>query len=349
VRKLNGVENKILNTYEIAHLCYNGYIDKGLLTIGEPMAVFSADDVDVPISDVTHWSKHTAGAELNVAVGVARLELPATYVSAVGQDPFGNFLLNCLKKANVNCEHIHQTDAYQTGIYFKEQLTSGDPQVYYMRKNSAAANYQAQNLETIDYSQYAICHLSGIFPAISETASSAFRRLIELLQQNQIFTTYDPNLRPTLWESPEKMVRDLNLFAKYANLIVPGIKEGQVLCGTDNPEEIVKFYFSQSEVTKYVIVKLGAQGAYFASRDQFNRSSGGTIIPGYQVAKVVDTVGAGDGFSVGLISALLEGQTIEDAVRRACVIGALAVTQAGDNTGYPTREELQKHISQYNL
>ena len=60
--------------------------------------------------------------------------------------------------------------------------------------------------------------------------------------------------------------------------------------------------------------------------------------------KVVDTVGAGDGFAVGVISGILEGRTIKESVRRGNAIGAIQVMNISDNEGLPTKEELDKFI-----
>ncbi|MFZ2389193.1 MAG: PfkB family carbohydrate kinase, partial [Polaromonas sp.] len=64
-------------------------------------------------------------------------------------------------------------------------------------------------------------------------------------------------------------------------------------------------------------------------------------VPGFPVAEVVDTVGAGDGFAVGVISALLDGLSVLDAVKRGAWIGARAVQVLGDSEGLPTRDELK--------
>jgi 2-dehydro-3-deoxygluconokinase len=87
-----------------------------------------------------------------------------------------------------------------------------------------------------------------------------------------------------------------------------------------------------------VIVKLGADGAYYERRGESFNEFG--FVAGVRVARVVDTVGAGDGFSVGVISALLEGQSAVSAVARGNRIGALAVQALGDSEGLPTRDEL---------
>ena len=135
------------------------------------------------------------------------------------------------------------------------------------------------------------------------------------------------------------MVRVLNEMAAKADLVLPGISEGKQLAGTSDPGQIADFYLAQG--AKAVIVKLGAKGSLVkeAGQDAF-------VSPGFHVAKVVDTVGAGDGFAVGVISALLENQGLAQAAERGAAIGALAVMSPGDNEGLPTRERLQSFMTE---
>ena len=65
-------------------------------------------------------------------------------------------------------------------------------------------------------------------------------------------------------------------------------------------------------------------------------------VPGFPVKEVIDTVGAGDGFAAGVISALLEGRSVPEAVRRGSWIGARAVQVLGDTEGLPTRTQLEE-------
>ena len=86
---------------------------------------------------------------------------------------------------------------------------------------------------------------------------------------------------------------------------------------------------------KAVVIKLGADGAWFKSADGEQAT-----VPACRVENVVDTVGAGDGFAVGVISALLEGLPLYRAVERGNKIGSLAVQAVGDSEGLPTRAAL---------
>ncbi|NLR32190.1 sugar kinase [Levilactobacillus tujiorum] len=308
-----------------------------LLTIGEPMVVFEAQESDVDLATAQQFQKFSAGAELNVAIGMARLGHPVDYVSAVGDDPFGVYLRRILRTDGVADAAMLTKPGLPTGFYLKQRVSHGDPAVAYFRQGSAASHYQPADLATVNLADVRLAHLSGIFAALSPNCLAAYRQLNADLVYNRIPVTFDPNLRPTLWSSTTEMIRVTNDLARYGTFVMPGLSEGQTLTGLQEPEAIADFYLRQGVTTRAVIVKLGAQGAFAKLKDgrQFT-------VPGFTVPRVIDTVGAGDGFAVGLISGLLEGQSLPAALKRANAIGALAVQSPGDNDGYPTRQQLDQ-------
>ncbi|MDT2849263.1 sugar kinase [Vagococcus carniphilus] len=310
------------------------------LTIGEPIALFGSEEVDKSLKEAKHFQKFLAGAEVNVAVGVSRYGHSTQYITALGKDPFGDFIIDELKKNQIGTDYISETTDYWTAFQLKDRVSQGDPSIHYFRKGSAAAHFEKSVLDKIDFSETKFAHLSGIFPAISEEALESFRYFVELLEEHQIMTTFDPNLRPQLWKSKELMIETINELASHANIILPGINEGEILMGSRDPEEIADFYLANGKATQVVIVKLGEEGAFVKHREGESYT-----VPGFSVEQVVDTVGAGDGFAAGLISALMDGERMEEAVIRANATGALAVQSPGDNDGYPTIEELQKFLA----
>ena len=116
---------------------------------------------------------------------------------------------------------------------------------------------------------------------------------------------------------------------------MPGLGEAEILTGTARPEAIAEFYLALG--AGMVIIKLGERGAFVRTRD-FEAT-----VPGVRVEKVVDTVGAGDGFAVGFLSALLEGKSVQDATARGNWIGALVVQVLGDSEGLPVRAQLDAY------
>lgn len=156
-------------------------------------------------------------------------------------------------------------------------------------------------------------------------------------KESGTFITFDPNLRPALWEDEETMKKVLNELATYADVILPGIEEARILTDLEEPDDIAEFYFEKG--VKYIVIKMGPSGAYV-------KGVGKEIVfvPGFKAEKVVDTVGAGDGFAVGIISGYLDGLSLEEAAVRANAIGAIQVQNLGDNEGLPDRKTLLDFI-----
>ncbi|MFB9769265.1 sugar kinase [Lactiplantibacillus modestisalitolerans] len=312
------------------------------LTVGEPMALFASQDADTKLKDATHFQKFLAGAEVNVAIGVSRLGHSVEYVTQLGADPMGDYIKDQLDENHVGTSYIRSTDAYLTGFQMKERVTEGGPATFYFRKGSAASHLEKATIDHINFDELKLIHMTGIFPGTSNQALETFGYLMSKAHEHAIPVTFDPNLRPTLWSSREKMIKTINGLAARADVVLPGITEGEILMGSRDPEKIADFFLQNGSQTKTVVVKVGPKGAFIKTKDGQKYS-----VPGYKVAKVVDTVGAGDGFAAGFITGQLEGLSIEASALRGNAVGAFGVQAPGDNDGYPTREELDQFMAAY--
>lgn len=303
-----------------------------IILLGEPMGLFMANETGA-ISEVKTFTSSIAGAEYNVAVGLARLGHTPAYCTRLGFDPMGEKILSGLRKNGIATDLVMQVEGELTGFMMKSSTEKGDPDIAYYRKGSAASQISPHDIDRLDLYGCERLHVTGIFPAVSASTLSATRRLINRVQALGIPYSFDPNLRPQLWADKNQMVKTLNSLAEGAETVLPGIGEGKQLTGRDTPEGIADFYHAMG--VKNVVVKLGAEGAFYSEKDG---ASG--ISPGFQVEKIVDTVGAGDGFAAGVISVLAEGGTLEQAAFRGNVVGAIQITHKSDNEGLPTREQL---------
>lgn len=306
-----------------------------VILFGEPMVMFVAQTAG-DLADVEDFSRLLAGAEVNVAIGLTRLGHKAAYVTRLGEDPLGRYIENKLKKEGIDTFISYDPDHW-TGFQLKNQVAEGDPEVVYFRKNSAASHITEEDVEALNFTGAKLLHITGIPPALSMSCRNTTYRLVELAREHGLIVSFDPNLRPALWESTPAMIRTVNDLASRSDIFLPGTAEGKILMGSDDPEKIASFYLGQG--AKTVIVKAGAKGAYLGS------SETNGFFPGFRVPKVVDTVGAGDGFAVGVISALLENTGLPETVRRGNAIGAIQVSVRSDNEGLPTREELEQFLS----
>ncbi|MBB5418573.1 sugar kinase [Paraburkholderia atlantica] len=303
-----------------------------VITYGEAMAMFVAAETG-PLAGVGHFTKRIAGADLNVAIGLSRLGFRVGWMSRVGDDSFGQYVRDTLTKEGIDQQCVSTDARYPTGFQLKSRNDDGsDPAVEYFRKGSAASHLSLDDYAADYVLPARHLHLTGVAPAISASSRELAFHLAREMRAAGKTISFDPNLRPTLWASRAAMVEGLNALAALADWVLPGIGEGEILTGYTQPEDIAKFYLERG--ARGVIVKLGAQGAYYRS------ATDAATVAGRPVANVVDTVGAGDGFAVGVISALLEGRTLAQAVARGNRIGALAIQVIGDSEGLPSRAEL---------
>jgi len=303
-----------------------------VLTFGEAMVLLVADQPGA-LEHAQAFVKRTAGAETNVAIGLARLGLGVGWCSRLGTDSLGRYLLQSMQAEGIDCSHVVRDATQRTGFMIKGRVEGGgDPEVEYHRKGSAASLMQVADIDVPWLIKARHLHATGIFAALSETCLATAEATMELMRRHGKTISFDPNLRPSLWPNPEVMRETINRLACRADWVLPGIEEGQWLTGHSSPEGIAGFYLNAG--VSLVVIKLGAAGAYWATATER------AYVPGFPVARVVDTVGAGDGFAVGVISGMLEGQSVQAAVRRGAWIGARAVQVLGDTEGLPTRRQL---------
>lgn len=306
-----------------------------VVTIGEAMAMFVADECG-DLASASHFSKRIAGAELNVAIGLARLGLKVGWVSRIGDDAFGRFTCQQLDHEGVDRRLVTTDSHYPTGFQLKSKVDDGsDPRVEYFRKGSAASHLSVDDfaLNPGYFTSARHLHLSGVAAALSDSSLALLQKVADEMKREGKTISFDPNLRPVLWSSEQQMAKQLNGLAQFADWVLPGIKEGQILTGYTQPEAIADFYLAMG--VKAVVIKTGSDGAWYKTADGDSGQ-----IAAVRTDNVVDTVGAGDGFAVGVISALLEGKPLPAAIRRGNKIGSLAIQAIGDSEGLPTRTAL---------
>ena len=309
----------------------------GLILVGEPMGLLIAQS-EGSLDSVSGYSLAVAGAEFNVAVGTARLEHKVSYMTKLGNDPFGKRIIKVLEDNKIGSEFVSFSTDKPTGFMLKGRTSHGDPDIFYFRKGSAASTLSEDDVEKIDMSAYTNIHLTGILPALSEDTKKATFKLIKKAKKQGLYISFDPNLRPQLWKSQEDMIKTINELASYADLVLPGQAEGKILMGSDDAKEINDFYLNNG--AKICVTKCGSKGALVSTKDGESY-----MVEGYKVEKVVDTVGAGDGFATGVITGLMENLSLKDAVKRGTAIGAIQVMSRGDNEGLPTREQLSNYMN----
>ena len=170
-----------------------------VITFGEAMAMFMAEQPG-PLHEIKHYTKELAGAETNVAIGLARLGLRAGWVSKVGNDPFGTFIMKRLQEEYVNTDCVLVDSEHATGFQIKSKVEVGDPEVCYFRKNSAASHLHSSDLNQTYFLAAKHMHMTGIPLAVSASMRDFALHALTSMKAAGRTVSFDPNLRPTLWK-----------------------------------------------------------------------------------------------------------------------------------------------------
>jgi sugar/nucleoside kinase (ribokinase family) len=244
-----------------------------VVTLGEAMALLVAASTG-PLEQVRQFEKRTAGAETNVAVGLARLGLHVAWVSKLGDDSLGRFLLHEFQREGVDCSRVRTVPGARTGFMFKGRVDDGsDPPIEYHRRGSAASTLGTDDLDLAWLAGARHGHVTGIFPALTPATFAATQAAMALWRAKGRSISFDPNLRPALWPDAQQMRDTLNRLAAQADWVLPGLEEGRLLTGEATPQGIARFYRERG--ARLVVVKLGAEGAWYEDEAGTGAPGGG--------------------------------------------------------------------------
>ncbi|WP_406690280.1 sugar kinase [Saccharopolyspora sp. ID03-671] len=263
-----------------------------------------------------------AGAETTVAIGLSRLGHSARWVSRLGRDEAGELILRTLRAEGVDVSAVSRDDS-PTGLILFEERLPDLVRVQYYRANSAATRLGPDDVRNAVSGEVSLVHLSGITAGIGEGPRAAVEAALDAAAEVGAMVSFDINFRSKLW-SPVVAAEVLTPLARRADVVIGSTDELELVGGAES---------LLAAGVREVVTKLGAAGAMASTADGTVSASGNRV-------EVVDSIGAGDAFTSGYLSALLDGLPVPERLARGNTCGAFAVSTSGDWEGLPTRSEL---------
>ncbi|MEV4242247.1 sugar kinase [Streptosporangium canum] len=256
-----------------------------------------------------------AGAELTVAVGLARLGHAAAWLGKVGGDEIGARILTALRGEGVDVSDARVDDASPTGLLLKESRLGQAARVTYYRTGTRLTQGNVP-IDRIAASR--VLHVSGIAAALG--ARDAMHAAVRAARTAGVTVSVAVNYRDQLWPDLREAEEILSTLACSADVLF--VRQSEL--------DLVKPALSGD---REVIVIRGARGASVrVDGVRHDAPSLGT--------PVVDPTGSGDAFAAGYLSALLERLHPADRLRRGALLAAFAVSSTSEWQGLPTRAEL---------
>lgn len=305
-----------------------------LVTFGETSAVFVARDIG-RMRYCRDFRLRPGGAEATVAVGVQRLGYTSGWISALGNDELGQYLRSFIAGEGVDVSRVTMVQGCQTAVFLRERLPGGQARHFYYRQGSAFSTYAPEMLDESYVEGAKIAHLTGINPALSANCDAASWRFIEVAKAHGVLTTFDPNVRLSLWNR-EDARRSLERYFAAADVAFPGLEDMQMLYGRMNAEEAVN---RLNELGCMRFVLKAGEGEVIVC-DHGAR----TILPVQKIESPVDLMGAGDAFAAGCIAGLLRGLDLARAAQLGIVVASLAIQLPGNIEAMPTWGEVQRAV-----
>jgi len=296
-----------------------------VVTCGEAMVALLAGN-DVPLWSARQFEAVVAGAESNVAVGLARLGHRAAYFGRVGADVFGERIRRELRGEGVDVSRLVTDPERPTGLLFRDSVVGSPITVHYSRAGSAATAMVPEDVPRDLIEAARVLHVTGITAALSDGAREATLAAMEIARAADVLVTLDPNVRLRLAD-PGRWHQLVDALARRADVVLTGAEEAEIFAPGVDP---VAWFGERGVAT--VVLKHGAEGAAEHSLTppgQQTRQPARTV-------PLVDPVGAGDAFSAGWLSGWLRGLDAEQRLREACAVASLVVATRGDSTGLPT-------------
>lgn len=298
-----------------------------VVTLGEIMGTLRFSG---PFGVGTTVAPSLAGAEGNVAIGLARLGHQVSWVGTLGQDTFGNGILKTLRGEGVVVDHVSMRPE-PTGLLVSRVVGPQSKSVDYHRSGSAGRLISKEQIDGALAEKPKFLHLTGITPALGDSANEAVEYAFEVAKRDGIKVVFDINFRSRLWSEVEA-TSVLSELAQRADIVIGGSEELRIVTGHDDPKTGMK-----------VLSELGVREVVWKSSGLAKVLSDELVECENPIEVAVDPIGAGDAFVAGYLSGKISGFSTYDCLKRAHAMGRIIVGLHGDWEGLPTLADLQRH------
>ena len=315
---------------------------KKVIAIGEALIDFIPHEKGRALNDVENFLRVPGGAPLNVAAAVAKLGGKSQMLTKLGQDGFGDAILNEVKPLGVDVSRISRTNEANTALAFVSLREDGERDFSFYR------NLSAEEICVEDFNEKDILHFCSV-SLIDAPIKEAHRRAIEIAKEKGCLISFDPNVRLPLWKNPEDCRKAILEFLPLSNIVKISDEELEFITGIKDEKEALDFLLTGD--VKVIIYTKGTNGAEFITKERVIFS------PSFKVS-AQDTTGAGDSFIGSLLYQVAEGEysleqlvdlseeKVQEILTFSNATAALTVCKKGAIGALPLKEEVLAKISE---
>jgi sugar/nucleoside kinase (ribokinase family) len=307
----------------------------GAALVDIPLQPVSRNIFDIESYPLDRIAMTVGGDAINEAAIISRLGHKAALMSVVGRDAPGQFILEACKKDRIDIDSIRIEDSIDTSINIG-LVTSDGERTFVTNRNGSLWKMSIEHIDLSRLKSAKLLSLGSIFnnPLID---GSSLVRIFERAKKHNLIICADM-IKPRLGET----LKDIQEPLGYVDYFFPNYDEACIITGKSDLEEIGDTFLACG--VKNVVIKNGKKGCYIKNKDCM------AIVPTRQI-EALDTIGAGDNFVAGFITALLENKSLRECGIFANMTALISIRSIGATTGVCRRgqveEELQKYYNEF--
>lgn len=287
------------------------------------------------------------GAPCNMLAMLRKLGKECAFIGKVGNDMFGRLLRQVILDAGIQADTLILDDEIPTTLAFVKTLPDGDREFSFYRKPGADMMLTEAELP-LDLIQNAKIFHFGTLSMTHPGIRAATIRAVEYARENGALISFDPNLRPPLWDDLEQARAQIAWGLARCDILKIADNELEFMTGEQDYEKGAAILRRQYPNIQVLNVTAGAHGSYSFYADQEP-----VYVPGFTLGGTIETTGAGDTFCASVLSFLLEngvtGLTPEqrkDMLRFANAAAYIVTTRKGAIRAMPEREEVEQLLKE---
>ena len=302
-----------------------------VITIGRVGVDIYPLQYGVGLEDVKTFEKFLGGSATNVACATAKYGLKSAVITRTGNDPFGKYIHEELKRLGVSDEFVSGVEGLQTPVVFCEVFPPDNFPLYFYRKPKAPD----LEIKTADLDLSAIKNAKLFWATVtglSEEPSRAAHFAALEARGRKEFTVLDLDYRTMFWDSPALATEQVAKALEHVTVAVGNKEECEVAVGESEPMRAADALLDRG--VELAIVKQGPKGVLAKTRTE-------TVEVPPHFVDVVNGLGAGDSFGGALCLGLLEGWPLRKILEFGNVAGAIVASRLECSTAMPTRKEVE--------
>ena len=307
--------------------------------LGELLVDFTMNGMSAQQNQL--FEANPGGAPCNVLAMLQKLGRKTAFIGKVGNDSFGNMLKDTVNRLGINTDNLLMDDKVPTTLAFVHTAADGDRSFSFYRNPGADMMLRAEEVNTGLIADSKIFHF-GSLSMTDQAVEEATKTAVEAAGKAGALISFDPNLRPPLWDSLETAKEKIQYGLEQCDILKISDDEIEFLTGTDDIDEGIEQIREKYNI-RLVCATMGKRGSKAYYQDIRIQC------PTFLEVKTIETTGAGDTFMACVLDAVVrigldsfDKQSLYEMLEFANAASSIITTRKGALKVMPEKSEILK-------